>query len=348
MNALEETLVLDLTRLLPGAVATKQLADWGAEVIKIEQPGDGDYARKLAPAVFQRTNGGKKSIGLDLKRPRGREILLSLARRADVLVEGFRPGVMARLGLAYEDLRAVNGRLIYASLTGYGQTGPYSQMAGHDLNYISLGGIMGLNLPVIPGVQIADLVGGSMQTVTGILLAIVERNRTGKGRHVDVSMYAGVTALLTVPLAMWHDSGDDPVPGSLRLNGHYACYNVYECSDGRWISVGALEPKFWAELCRRLNREDLIARQYEEPQDSLKSAVAAIFRTRPAFDWFEDLRETDSCVTPVLKISEVARALPESLGAPPPLLGQHTNELLTAEGLSAAELADLTAQGVIA
>jgi|SRR5271165_43934 len=348
MNALEGTLVLDLTRLLPGAVATKQLAGWGAEVIKIEQPGDGDYARKLAPAVFQRTNAGKKSIGLNLKKPRGREILLSLARRADVLVEGFRPGAMARLGLAYEDLRAVNDRLIYASLTGYGQSGPYARMAGHDLNYISLGGVMGLNLPVIPGVQIADLVGGSMQTVTGILLAMVERSRTGKGQHVDVSMYAGVVNLLTVPLAMWHENGDDPVPGSLRLNGHYACYNVYECSDARWVSVGALEPKFWSALCCKLGREDLIARQYEEPQDSLKAAVAAIFHTRPAFDWFADLRDSDACVTPVLKISEVARELAEPPQPPPPQLGQHTNELLGAHGLTATELADLTAQGVIA
>jgi len=348
MTALAGTLVLDLTRLLPGGVATKQLADWGAEVIKIEQPGEGDYARRLAPAVFARTNGGKKSIGIDLKKPRGREILLSLARRADVLVEGFRPGVMARLGLGYEELRAVNERLIYASLTGYGQTGPYSQLAGHDLNYISLGGVMGLNLPVIPGVQIADLVGGSMQTVTGILLALVERNSTGKGQHVDVSMYAGVTALLTVPLAMWDETGDEPVPGSLRLNGHYACYNIYECSDGRWISVGALEPKFWAELCRRLRREDLIARQYEEPQDALKAAIAAIFETRPAFDWFDQLRDSDCCVTPVRTISEVARELAGTPGPMPPRLGQHTGEVLSAHGLTGPEIADLTAQGVIA
>jgi len=242
----------------------------------------------------------------------------------------------------------VNDRLIYASLTGYGQSGPYARMAGHDLNYISLGGVMGLNLPVIPGVQIADLVGGSMQTVTGILLAMVERSRTGKGQHVDVSMYAGVVNLLTVPLAMWHENGDDPVPGSLRLNGHYACYNVYECSDARWVSVGALEPKFWSALCCKLGREDLIARQYEEPQDSLKAAVAAIFHTRPAFDWFADLRDSDACVTPVLKISEVARELAEPPQPPPPQLGQHTNELLGAHGLTATELADLTAQGVIA
>ena len=348
MSALAGTVVLDLTRLLPGGVATKQLADWGADVIKIEQPGEGDYARRLAPAVFARTNAGKRSIAIDLKNERGREILLSLARRADVLVEGNRPGVMARLKLAYEDLRAVNERLIYASLTGYGQSGPYSQLAGHDLNYISLGGIMSLNLPVIPGVQIADLVGGSMQVVTGILLALVERDRTGEGQHVDVSMYAGVTSLLTVPLAMWNETGDEPAPGSLRLNGHYACYNIYECSDGRWVSVGALEPKFWAELCRRLHRNDLAARQYEEPQDSLKAEVAAIFRTRPAFDWFHELRDTDCCVTPVRSISEVARELNEPPAPPPPRLGEHTRDVLSAHGLTAAEIADLTSQGAIA
>jgi len=348
MTALDGTLVLDLTRLLPGGVATQQLVDWGAEVIKIEQPGEGDYARRLAPGVFCRTNRGKKSIALDLKKPRGREILLSLARKADVLVEGNRPGVMARLRLAYEDLHAVNDRLIYASLTGYGQQGPYSQLAGHDLNYISLGGIMGLNLPVIPGVQIADLVGGSMQTVTGILLAMVERNRTGKGQHMDISMYAGVTSLLTVPLAMWHETGEEPAPGSLRLNGHYACYNVYECSDGRWVSVGALEPKFWAALCQGLACEDLIARQYEEPQTALKARIAEIFRTRPAFQWFEKLRGTDACVTPVLTISEVARELPDRTGPPAPRLGEHTREVLGRAGLGSNELDELCAQGVIA
>jgi crotonobetainyl-CoA:carnitine CoA-transferase CaiB-like acyl-CoA transferase len=348
MTALAGTLVLDLTRLLPGGVATQQLVDWGAEVIKIEQPGEGDYARRLAPGVFKRTNRGKKSVGIDLKKPRGREILLSMARRADVLVEGFRPGVMARLGLSYEDVRAVNQRIIYASLTGYGQTGPYAQMAGHDLNYIALGGMLGLNVPVIPGVQIADLVGGSMQTVMGILLALVERNRTGQGAHVDASMHAGVTALLTVPLAQWFDTGEEPAAGNGRLSGRYACYNIYQAADDRWVAVGALEPKFWAELCRGLGCEDLIPRQYEEPQDALKARIAEIFHTRPAFEWFEKLRGTDACVTPVLTISEVARELPDTTGPPPPQLGEHTREVLGRHGLSLAELDELNAEGVIA
>ena len=252
MSVLEGIVVLDLTRLLPGAVATQQLAGWGAEVIKIEEPRAGDYARQMNPAVFARTNCGKKSVSIDLKHPSGRASFLSLARDADVLMEGNRPGVMARLGLAYEDVREVNPRLIYVSLTGYGQQGPYAQLAGHDVNYMALGGVLGLNLPVIPGVQIADLVGGSMQAVTGILLALLARNQTGQGRYVDVSMYAGVISLLTIPLAAWRATGREPMPGNEILSGRYACYNLYQAADARWLAVGALEPKFWAELCRRL------------------------------------------------------------------------------------------------
>lgn len=347
MTALSGIVVLDLTRLLPGAVATQQLADWGAEVIKIEQPGAGDYARNMNPPVFARTNSGKKSVSIDLKHPRGRRILLSLAERADVLIEGFRPGVMARLHLGYQELYAVNKRLIYASLTGYGQAGPYVGLAGHDVNYMALGGVLSLNLPVIPGVQIADLVGGSMQAVTGILLALVARNRTGEGRQVDISMYAGVTSLLTVPLAAWRATGREPMPGQEALNGRYACYNIYQAADSRWLAVGALEPKFWAELCRRLGCEELIARQFEEPQDSLKARIASIFRTQPARQWFEQLRDSDCCVTPVRTVSEVAAELPDWNGPPPPKLGEHTREVLGRCGFSDAELEDLQHQGVI-
>ena len=320
--------VLDLTRLLPGAVATQQLVDWDAEVIKIEQPGTGDYARTMNPAVFARTNSGKKSVALDLKDPKGREALLGLARQADVLMEGFRPGVMTRLGLSFEELHAVNKRLIYVSLTGYGQVGPFAQLAGHDVNYMALGGVLSLNLPVIPGVQIADLVGGSMQSVILILLALVARQQTGEGRHVDVSMYAGVTSLLTIPLAAWHATGREPVTGQETLSGRYACYNLYEAADGRWLAVGALEPKFWAELCTQLGCPELIARQFEEPQDEVKSRIGAIFKTKSAQEWFGQLRETDCCVTPIRTVSEVAAEMPPHDGPPPPTLGQHTQEVL--------------------
>ena len=327
MTDLAGIVVLDLTRLLPGAVATQQLADWGAEVIKIEQPGTGDYARQMNPPVFAYTNRGKKSVVLDLKQTHGREALLALAKGADVLIEGNRPGVMARLHLGYDELRAVNQRLIYVSLTGYGQDSPYSQLAGHDVNYMALGGVLSLNLPVIPGVQIADLVGGSMQAVTGILLAIVARNKTGEGRFIDVSMYQGVKSLLTIPMTAWRSTGREPMAGRETLSGRYACYNLYQAGDGRWLAVGALEPKFWAELCRNLGCEDLIARQFEEPQDEVKARVAAVFRARAAAEWFERLRSTDSCVTLVRTVSEVAEELAEHAGSAP-ALGQHTREIL--------------------
>jgi crotonobetainyl-CoA:carnitine CoA-transferase CaiB-like acyl-CoA transferase len=264
-----------------------------------------------------------------------------------VLIEGNRPGVMARLGLGYEELREVNPRLIYVSLTGYGQHGPYAQLAGHDVNYMALGGVLALNLPTIPGVQIADLVGGSMQAVTGILLALLARHETGEGRHVDVSMCAGVTSLLTIPLTAWRTTGREPMPGNEVLSGRYACYNLYQAADGRWLAVGALEPKFWAELCRRLAAEDLIARQFEEPQAGVKERMAAIFRTKPANVWFQDLRDTDCCVTLVRTISEVAAELPDLDAAPPPALGEHTRQVFSRCGLSTTEIEELARQGVI-
>lgn len=348
MTDLAGVVVLDLTRLLPGAVATQQLADWGAEVIKIEQPGSGDYARSLNPAVFARTNAGKKSVALDLKHARGRELLLRMSRSADILIEGNRPGVMDRLGLGYDKLHAENPRLIYASLTGYGQQGPYAKLAGHDVNYMALGGVLSLNLPVIPGVQIADLVGGSMQAVTLILLALVGRSHSGQGRHVDVSMYAGVTSLLTIPLAAWYDARREPHPGREALSGRYACYHIYQAADDRWLAVGALEPKFWAELCRHLGCEDLIARQFEEPQTEIKARIAAAFRRKTAREWFADLGETDSCVTLVRTVSEVAAELPDRAGPPAPALGADSREVLRRLGLTARELDELQHQGVIA
>jgi crotonobetainyl-CoA:carnitine CoA-transferase CaiB-like acyl-CoA transferase len=350
MKPLDGIRLLDLTRLLPGAVATQQLVDWGAEVIKIEQPGAGDYARAMSPAVFARTNSGKKSMSIDLKHSRGRDILLSLVQSADILVEGFRPGVMKRLGLSYPELCAQNERLIYVSLTGYGQSGPYADLAGHDVNYLALGGVLGLNLPVIPGVQIADLVGGSMQSVIGILLALEQRHRTGKGQHVDVSMYAGVTSLLTVPLAAYLETGHEATTGGERLSGAYACYNIYPARDGRWVAVGALEPKFWAELCKRLACEDLIPLQFagEETQAMLKSRLAEIFLMKTAGEWFEELRGSDCCVTPVRSIGEVAAELPHRDGPPPPKLGEHTKEILRGLGISEREFEDLRLAGSIA
>jgi crotonobetainyl-CoA:carnitine CoA-transferase CaiB-like acyl-CoA transferase len=337
MKALDGLRVLDLTRLLPGAVATKQLVDWGAEVIKIEPPGTGDYARSMNPPLFARTNSGKKSVVLDLKTTSGADALRALARTADILVEGNRPGVMERLGLGDQALAKENERLIFVSITGYGQTGPWAGLAGHDINYIALGGMLGLNLPVIPGVQIADLVGGSIQAVTGILLALLERARTGRGQFVDVSMLAGVLSLLPIPLAQYNATGRDPKPGKETLNGAFACYQIYEAADGRSLAVGALEPKFWQELCRRLGCEELTPLQFSTggEQAGVKQRVAAIFKTKSADLWFETLRDSDCCVTPVRTVAEIAAELPPWAGPPAPQLGEHTEEILEALGLTA-------------
>jgi crotonobetainyl-CoA:carnitine CoA-transferase CaiB-like acyl-CoA transferase len=320
--------VLDLTRLLPGAVATQILADAGAEVIKVEQPGTGDYARTLSPEVFATTNRGKKSVTLDLKQTGGREALLGLARTADVLVESFRPGVMRRLGLGYEVLAEINPRLVYASITGYGQSGEYSGLAGHDLNYLALGGVLGLNLPVIPGVQIADIAGGALQAALRISMALAGRERSGCGTYLDISMLAGVHALLEIPLAVYRRTGEDPRPSGEMLSGRYACYNVYETGDGRWLAVGALEPKFWAELCTRLGCEDLIGGQFDDAgQAGAKVRLTEVFAQKPAEEWFAVLRQSDCCVTPVRTISEVARELQTPAGRPPGL-GEHNVEIL--------------------
>ncbi len=363
MRPLDGILVLDLTRLLPGAVATQLLAGFGAEVVKIEEPGAGDYARSMPPlveglgAVFRMVNRGKKSVALNLKNAADRDAFLGLVDRADVLIEGFRPGVMRRLGLGYETLRARNERLIYVALTGYGQDGPYASFAGHDVNYMALAGALDITgvkdgAPVIPGIQIADLAGGSLQAVIGALLALAARQKTGRGQMVDVAMFDGVVSLLPVPLALHAATGRAPTRGDERLTGRYACYNVYQCRDGRWIAVGALEPKFWAALCLGLGREDLVADQYAEGprQAELIGTLADVFETRQAREWAERFRHTDACVTLLQDIADVtqdphvrARQMivdgalgvtpklsetPGQPGGPPPRLGEHNREIL--------------------
>src|SRR5262249_21464128 len=298
MRPLDGITVLDLTRLLPGAAATQILANFGADVIKIEEPGRGDYAREMPP-VFQMVNRGKKSAVLDLKDASGQQAFLRLAERSDIVMEGFRPGVMDRLGLGYPTLRERNVRLIYVALTGYGQDGPYAQMAGHDINYLALGGV--LEPPTISSVQIADLAAGALEAVVGTLLALEARHRTGRGQFVDVAMLDGVAALQVIPLAL-HTAG-----GSNVLAGRYACYNIYQARDGRWIAVGALEPKFWATLCRGLGCESFIPDQFAEGprQAEILAALACMFRTKDAREWFEHFKDVDACVTPAQDLDEV-------------------------------------------
>jgi crotonobetainyl-CoA:carnitine CoA-transferase CaiB-like acyl-CoA transferase len=356
MRPLDGITVLDLSRLLPGGAATLMLANFGAEVIKIEEPGAGDYGRSMAPfldgegAVFHLVNRGKKSVALNLKEARGKSAFLDLVSRADVVVESFRPGVMARLGLDYETLRARNERLIYVAITGYGRQGAHSAMAGHDINYLALGGVLDITgaengPPVIPGVQIADLAGGAMQAVIGVLLALAARSRTGQGQLVDVSMLAGAAWMLPVALAFYQATGAVPERGNGVLTGRYACYHLYQCADRRWISVGALEPKFWSALCRALGCEQFVADQFAEGARRIEiiAGLSRILETRTAQEWCDYLKPHDACVALVRNVAEVMRdfglsegesvvvpnlnATPGRLGGTPPRLGEHTREV---------------------
>ena len=325
-GALEGIRVLDLTRLLPGAVATEWLAEFGAEVIKIEQPPLGDYARASYTALFEETNRGKKSVELDLKSQKAS--FLKLVRTADVLVEGFRPGVMERLALGYEVLREVNPRLIYVALTGYRSEGPHALLAGHDVNYLAMSGVLDLiraedGTPIIPGVQIADLAGGSMQAVIGILLAIEARHKSGQGQRLDVSMTDGLNVLLPVARAK------GPVK---LLSGSHACYRVYAAAGESHVAVGALEPKFWANLCKELGCEELVDRQFAADQSGVIAVLADKFKAATAEEWFERIGTLDCCVTPVrtAALGAAPQALAQAQGnvGRAPRLGEHNGEFL--------------------
>jgi crotonobetainyl-CoA:carnitine CoA-transferase CaiB-like acyl-CoA transferase len=377
--------VLDLTRLLPGGYATLLLADLGAEVIKVEEPGRGDYIRWTPPmvdgesAAHRALSRGKRSITLNLKSPEGADLLSRLSGRADVLVESFRPGVMDRLGVGFDALSRSNPGLIYCAISGYGQDGPYRDMAGHDINYIGYGGVLSMTgvpggPPVVPGVQIGDLAGGGMFAAIGILAAVAERDRTGRGRFVDVSMLDGVVSWLSIHAGAYLATGQVPGPGLGALTGGYACYRVYEAADGRFLTVGALEPQFWRALCEELGCLDLVEEQYGPPQRQLDMAerLASIFRQKPRDQWMEELRSLPVCVGPV---NDVAEALsdpqvrhrgmvadvdgrPVGPGAalkmgsrsgyrPAPGFGQDTAEVLAMVGVDEGDLAALRARGIV-
>jgi crotonobetainyl-CoA:carnitine CoA-transferase CaiB-like acyl-CoA transferase len=376
--------VLDLTRLLPGAFCTMLLADLGADVVKVEEPGRGDYMRWYPPlhegqsVLFNALNRNKRSVTLYLKQAEGREAFLRLAARADAVVEGNRPGVMDRLGLGWEALHEANPSLVMCSITGYGQHGPWAQRAGHDLNYMALAGALGLNGPrggdPHPlAVQVADIGAGGQGAATAILAALLDVARGGVGRHLDVSMTDGAISWLAVALAQQAAEGAVGPRAMQRLTGRYACYRVYRCADGGHMSVGALEPKFWEALCQTLDRLDLVAEQYAEgeSQDRLHEQMEAIFATRPRADWETLLGGSELCCEPVLELHEVAghphvrhRGLietrPSGLEVAPavpqgdgwrrrdaPGLGQHTSEVLAEAGLDAADLERLRARGAV-
>src|SRR3954469_18329455 len=279
-GALAGVRVLDLTRLLPGGFCTGLLADFGADVLKVEDTGLGDYVRWAPPryegaepsaasALFLALNRNKRSIRVNLKTDAGGEVLLRLVREADVLVEGFRPGVMDRLGVGYERLREENSGLVYCAITGYGQDGPYRDRSGHDMNYLGLVGLLGLTgdrggPPVQSAGQIADLGGGALMAAVGILVALRERDRSGEGQLVDVSMADGALSWLAMVAGRYFAEHSAPQRGDLELAGRLICYRPYECKDG-WVTLGALEPKFWQAWCRGVGREDLVEKQFVAP-----------------------------------------------------------------------------------
>jgi crotonobetainyl-CoA:carnitine CoA-transferase CaiB-like acyl-CoA transferase len=377
--------VLDLTRLLPGPMATLHLADMGADVVKIEDTGAGDYAREMGRMregmsdFFRLVNRNKRAMRLDLRNPRGREVFLRLAGNADVLVEGFRPGVMAKLGLGYETIAAAHPRIVYCSISGYGQDGPYAGRAGHDINYVGYAGVgdqIGTgSAPVVPNFQIADLLGGALAPAMGILAALVDARSSGRGRHVDVAMTDAVLAHAIFPLLGFLEKGKAPARGTGMLDGGLPCYNVYPTRDGRYVAVGALERKFWETLCDMLGCEDLKGKHlvYGEQAAPVKKRLATIFAARTQREWTELFDRADCCVSPILTIEEalaneqlcargmVAAADGSTQLAFPlkfsdfefgiersaPARGEHTDEILREAGYPDSEIRALHAEGAI-
>jgi alpha-methylacyl-CoA racemase len=394
--------VLDLSRLLPGGFCSLLLADFGADVLKVEDTGMGDYIRWSPPyyegahdsaksALFLSLNRNKRSIRLDLKHERGREALLRLVREYDVVLESFRPGVLDRLGVGYERMREENPGIVYCAISGYGQDGPKRDASGHDMNYLGLIGLLGLTgelggEPVQAAGQIADLGGGALMGAFGILAALRERDGgggqpgSGEGQLVDVSMADGALSWLAMVAASYFAGEEVPRRGELPLAGSLICYRPYECSDG-WVSLGALEPKFWQGFCRGVGREDLIAAQFERPGSVAHAQVQEIFKGRTREEWEAFAREHDCCLEPVLELDEAlsselvqARGMVVELeqpGAerpvrqlgvpvkltrtpgdharlPGPALGEHTEQALLDAGYSEAEVAELLADGAVA
>ncbi|HTX01538.1 MAG TPA: CoA transferase [Acidimicrobiales bacterium] len=383
--------VLDLTRLLPGGFCSQLLADFGADVIKVEDTGAGDYMRLAPPyydgreasvrsAPFLALNRNKRSIQLDLKSPDGREALRRLAETADVLIESFRPGVLERLGVGYDVLAELNPRLVYCPITGYGRSGPNVERSGHDINYLALTGLLAVTgdgeaAPVSSAGQIADLGGGALMAAIGILAALRERDGapgapgSGLGQVVDVSMFDGALSWLALPAAEALCTGRSQRRGELMLGGSALCYRPYRCADG-FVSIGAIEPKFWSAFCHGVGRSDLIARQFDPPGSDAHRVVEEIFAERTRAEWAAFAGEHDCCVEPVLEVDEaletelvaeremvvtldqpqidgtvrvvgppikLSRTPAQANRRPAPALGEHTAEILAATARRSGE-----------
>jgi alpha-methylacyl-CoA racemase len=387
--------VLDLTRLLPGPVATMHLADLGAEVIKIEDTGVGDYARAMGPGerkvgasgdslFFRMVNRNKKSLRLDLKQAAGVEVFMRLAKDADVIFESFRPGVVDKLGIGYETVNAINPRVVYCAITGYGQTGPWAELAGHDINYLATAGLLDQigthdgktsGPPAIPNLQIGDLLGGALTPLLGVLAAVIGAKASGQGSHVDVAMTDAVLAHTIFPLVTTQVFGQPAPRGADLLTGGVPCYGVYRTADDRYLAVGALEPKFWQAMCAAIGRTDLAPFGLATGAEGrrVKGELASLIAAQPLAHWQPIFAAADCCVTPILRVDEaiahpqvVAREMVVEVGgakqyAPPfklsawpwadaspaPAAGADSEAVLKAAGYVESDIASLRAAGVI-
>jgi crotonobetainyl-CoA:carnitine CoA-transferase CaiB-like acyl-CoA transferase len=354
--------VLDLTRLVPGAFATLMLAELGAEVIKVEDPRGGDPMRHMPPILAGRglydllLNRGKKSVALDLRAPESAAVFDRLLAQADIVVDSFRPATARRLGVAGEQIRGRYPRVIHCAITGYGQTGPYADRPGHDLNYVAISGVLTLDRPAppaLPRMFLADIGAGAMSAVAGMLAALYGRERSGQGASIDISMHESALYWLMLPAARELVDGGQDALGELPTFGGHACYNVYRTKDDEWVALGALEPKFWQAFCRAIGREDLLGRQLSgaDDQAAVLDEIRRIFASRTRDEWLAFFESHDVALTPVNHPAEALadphlaargavvrgtglRAIrPPFTGVVPtlsaaPALGQHSEEVL--------------------
>jgi len=304
--------VLDLSSVGPASRASRILADYGADVVKIGPTRKKGAVQIRPPFHTYGAGRGMRRMRLDLKAPAGVELFLELAAAADVVIESFRPGVVDRLGIGYGVVSAANPRIVYCATTGYGQDGPYAKWAGHDINYLALSGFLACSEPrtdggpPIPGATVADSAGGGMHAVLSILAALVKRSISGVGAYLDVAATEGVLSLMSLSIDQYLAAGEVAGPRQTLLTGKYAFYDVYETSDGKWVSVGAIEPHFYAELCKRLGLEEYLAHQMtDDKQDEIRAAFREKFKQRTRDDWVAELAPNNACVAPVLTIPEL-------------------------------------------